>query len=183
METATLKRLVGNYHAIEMKIAIQGLGEIPTTVELVIERETPDISYVICSDYQMKYVAKRAGYGKPNEQVIKAAVRKGKTKVIFQKCDVFDPASVWEAIAKVLKEVDPKKDEVIVNYTGGSAVVRLLLGTLGVMLLTMMKGRILYAIRYPKGVELTTNHTEELKDIFRKLKVSFGAMDAGKRSK
>ena len=69
------------------------------------------------------------------------------------------------------------------NYTGGSAVVRLLLGTLGVMLLTMMKGRILYAIRYPKGVELTSNHTEELKDIFRKLKISFGAMDAGKRSK
>jgi len=165
-----------------MKIAIQGLGEIPTTVELVIEREMPDVSYIICSDYQLKYIAKRAGYGKPNEQVIKESVRKGKTKVVFEKCNVFDPASVWEAIANILKGIDPKNDEVIVNYTGGSAVVRLLLGTLGVMLLTMMKGRILYAIRYPKGVELTTNHTEELKDIFRKLKVSFGALDASRES-
>jgi len=165
-----------------MKVAIQGLGEIPTTVELVLTREMPDVSYIICSDYQLKYIAKRAGYGEPNEQVIKAAVKKDKTKVIFLKCDVFDPSSVWDTIAKVLREINLKKDEVIVNYTGGSAVVKLLLGTLGVMLLTMMKGKILYAIRYPGGVELTSNHTDILKEIFRKLKVSYGAVNLGKGS-
>jgi hypothetical protein len=165
-----------------MKVAIQGLGEIPTTVELVLMREMPDVSYIICSDYQLKYIARRAGYDKPNEQVIKAAVKKTKTKVIFQKCDVFDPTSVWNAIAKVLKEINPKDDEMIVNYTGGSAVVRLLLGMLGVMLLAMMKGKILYAVRYLDGIELTANHTEELKEIFRKLKISYGALKSGKRS-
>lgn len=39
-----------------MKIAIQGLGEVPNPVKLVLEEEKPDKSYVIASDYQLDYV-------------------------------------------------------------------------------------------------------------------------------
>ena len=60
-----------------MKIAVQGLGEIPTTVNLLLEREKPDISHVICSDYHLKYIAsRRANYKEPNKRVIEAVAKK-----------------------------------------------------------------------------------------------------------
>ncbi|MEM2192260.1 MAG: hypothetical protein QXG38_01435 [Candidatus Hadarchaeales archaeon] len=59
----------------------------------------------------------------------------------------------------------------IINYTGGSAVVRLLLGTAGIISSTLMKAKVVYAIRYPSGIEKTEDHTEALRDIFRRLSI------------
>jgi hypothetical protein len=148
-----------------MKVAIQGLGEVPTSVLLVLKRERPEITYVICSDYQLKYVAKRAGFDKSNEEVIKEAATKAKTKVIFRRCDVFDPSSVGKVLGDILDQLDPYKDEVVINYTGGTAVVRLLLGTLGMIISTTMNVKIIYAIKYRRGVEIAKDHTRVLRDI------------------
>jgi len=154
-----------------MKVAIQGLGEVPTTVTLVFEREKPDVSYIICSDYQLKHVAKDLNYTKNNEQVIKEAAEKAGIELVFKTCDVFDPSAVGECMGDILNKLNPKEDEVIVNYTGGTAVVRLLLGTMGVVLSTVMKVKVIYAIKYPRGVDLSVDHTDALKDIFQRLKI------------
>jgi len=147
-----------------MKVAIQGLGEVPKTVEIVLRDEKPSRTYIIGSEYQFKYVASKWGYTKSNEEVVKEAAKKTGTEVIFCKCDVFDPRSVYECIKRALQHVDIKKDEIIINYTGGSAVVRLLLGTIGIMLSRFARVRILYAIEY-QDVKVGSDQTEALKEV------------------
>jgi hypothetical protein len=148
-----------------MKVAIQGLGEVPATVELVLKREKPDLTYIVCSDFQLKHIAAQAGYNKTNERVLKDVAKKMGTKVIFCKCDVFNPKFVSKIIRQILQKIDIKKDEIIVNYTGGSSVVRLLLGTIGIMLAGFARVKLIYAIQYPKGIKIETNQTEVLKEV------------------
>lgn len=146
-----------------MKVLIQGLGEVPATIELALEEEKPDVTYILCSDYQLNYVAHSANYIKPNRQVVTEAARKVGAKLVLKKCDVFDPESISDAIHSIMKKIDPSKDEVVVNYSGGSAPVRLFLGVLGIHLTTFApKTRVLYAISYPKGIKIATNQTEKL---------------------
>jgi homoserine dehydrogenase len=152
-----------------MKIAIQGLGEVPSALLFVLEREKPEACHIICSDYQLKYVAKHAGYDKSNERVLEEAAERLGVDVIFHLCDVFDPSAVGEELGKILEKVDSEKDELIVNYTGGSAVVKLLLGAVGVLLSTVMKAKVIYAIKYPHGMEISRDHTEVLKGLFKRL--------------
>ncbi len=148
-----------------MKVLIQGLGEVPATIELALKGEKPKVTYIICSDYQLNHIARRGGYSKPNKQVVTEAARKVGAKVIFQRCNVFDPASINEALQEVLEQIDPYKDEVIINYAGGSAPVRLFLGVLGVELARIStKTKILYAIHYPKGMKIAVNQTEKLQE-------------------
>lgn len=125
--------------------------------------------YVICSDYQLKLVASTAGYKESNESVIRKAAEKVNVKLVFKKCDAFDPRAVGAAIGEILKHVE-KDDYIIVNYTGGSAVVRLLLGAVGVALTMFMKTKIIYSIDYPGGIKVAADHTEALKAIFRELR-------------
>jgi hypothetical protein len=148
-----------------MRVAIQGLGEVPTTVLLILQREKPEITHVICSDYQLKHVARRSGFNKTNEEIIREAAKKLGSEVVFHPCDVFDPAEVGEVLWEILKKLDPEADELVINYTGGSAVVRLLLGTLGMVVSSTMNVKILYAIKYPKGIALAKDHTKVLSDI------------------
>lgn len=54
-----------------MKVLVQGLGEVPATIELALEKERPDVTYVVCSEYQLKKIASAAGYTEPNESVIR----------------------------------------------------------------------------------------------------------------
>lgn len=155
-----------------MKVAVQGLGTIPTTVLLVLEREKPEVNYVICSDYQLKHVAKDAGFDKSNEEVIKEKAEKIGCHVEFKVCDVFDPTAVGEVLGDILGRLNPKEDEVVVNYTGGTAVVRLLLGTMGVVISNIMRGRVVYAVKYPGGFDVSRDHTEALKSIFERLRIT-----------
>jgi len=141
---------------------------VPATIESLLRKEKPDVTYIVCSDYQLDYVAKEAGYTKPNKDVIADVAKETKTRVIIRKCDVFDPAGVAETVGNILREVK-EKDEVIVNYTGGSAVVKLMLGVLGVALSSLVGSKVVYVVKYPSGFEVTADHTEVLKDIFKKL--------------
>jgi len=151
-----------------VKVLIQSLGEVPATIELALEKEKPDITYIICSDYQMKDVASAAGYKKPNEEVIKKAAEKTGTKVVFQICDTLEPRSISEAIGKVVKQIKPD-DDVAINYTGGTAGVKLLLGATAVVLSRILPIRIIYSVRYKGGIEVFKDQTEELRDIFKQL--------------
>lgn len=151
-----------------MKVLIQSLGEVPATIELALEKEKPDITYIICSDYQMKNVASAAGYKKSNEEVIKNAAEKAGTKVVFQLCDTLEPKSISKAIGEVIKQIKPE-DQVTINYTGGSAGVKLLLGATAVVLSRILPIRIIYSVRYKKGIEVFKVQTDELREIFKQL--------------
>jgi len=153
---------------VKVKVLIQSLGEVPATIELALEREKPDITYIISSDFQLKKVASAAKYKSSNEAVIKKAAKKTGTKVVFQTCDTLEPKSISEAIGKVIKQVKPE-DEVVINYTGGTAGVKLLLGATAVILSKILPIRIIYAVRYKKGIEVFKDQTEELRDIFKQL--------------
>jgi CRISPR/Cas system-associated protein Csx1 len=145
------------------KIAIQGLGEDPTTVKVVLERENPDLTYILCSDFLLENVAKDAGYDEPNEAVVKKIAEKTGAKVVLKKCNVFDPKSVAEAMGEIIREVKPD-DEVSINYSEGTATVKLVLGATAVVLLKSMKIRILYADA--AGI---IDHTDSLKGLFKLL--------------
>lgn len=84
-----------------MKIAISGLGEVPTTVKLVLENEKPDVMYLICSDYQLEHVATYAGYERPNETVVRAAAKEAGTKLVIRKCDVLDLEATCDVVGKI----------------------------------------------------------------------------------
>jgi hypothetical protein len=155
-----------------MKMAVQGLERTPVTVLSVLEQEKPEVSHVICSDYQLKHVATGAGFDKPNEEVVKEAAKKFGIEIVFHTCDIFDPLEVGGKLGKILGEVDSKKDELIINYAGETAVVKLLLGTMGVLASTVMKTKVLYAVTYPARLELSEDHTGVLRDIFQRLKMT-----------
>lgn len=149
-----------------MKVLIQGLGEVPATVELALEKEKPDVTHIICSEYQLSYVARKAGYTRSNKLVVERAAKRVKAKVVFQVCDVFDPGSVSEAIGNIMGEIDPG-DDIIINYTGGSALVRLLLGACAVVSSKFLPIRLVYAVRFKRdGFEKYIDQTEELTKIF-----------------
>ncbi len=151
-----------------MKVAIQGLGEVPTTVKLVLEKEKPDIMYVICSAYQLGYIATNAGYTEPNEMVVKAAAKEAGTKLVIKKCNVFDVEAIGEVLGEILQEIKGA-DEIIVNYTGGSACLKVVLGVTGVVLSRLMRTKVLYAIGYPNDVKIVEDHTQALNEIFKRL--------------
>jgi hypothetical protein len=153
---------------VKVKVLIQSLGEVPATIELALEREKPDITYIIYSDYQLKEVASVHGYRKSNEEIIKKAAEKTRTKVVFQICNTLEPKSISEAIGKVIKQIKPD-DDVTINYTGGTAGVKLLLGATAVVLSNILPLRIIYAVRYKGGIEIFKDQTDELRDIFKQL--------------
>jgi len=151
-----------------MKVAVQGLGEVPTTVKLVLKEEKPDIMYVICSDHQLKHVASNAGYGESNEAVVRAAARETGTKLVIMKCNVFDIEAIGETLGNILQEIKGA-DEIIVNYAGGSACLKAVLAITGVVLSRLVRTKVLYAIEYPNDVKIVEDHTQALKAIFKRL--------------
>ncbi len=148
-----------------MKVAIQGLGENPVSIELVLKKERPDVTYIICSNDLLKHVAFNAGYTRPNEEFIKTVAKRTNTRVVFEKCDIFSPESVTNAIRRVMGRVRDE-DVVVINYTSGTAVMRLLLGLLGVFTSMKRPTKILYAVKYRDGIGFTADHTKALKGIF-----------------
>lgn len=146
------------------KIAIQGLGENPTAVNVVLKTVKPELTYILCSDFQLENIAKDAGYDEPNQAVIEKAAEKTNTKVVFKKCNVFDPKSVSEVMGEIMREIKPE-DEVNINYSEGTATVKLVLGATAAVLLKFMQNvRILYA-----DAAALLDHTEALKCLFKLL--------------
>jgi hypothetical protein len=151
-----------------LKVLIQGLGEVPATVEFALEKERPDVTYILCNEYIMNHVPSSGGYTEPSKVVVERVARRTNTELRWQLCDIFDVKSVGEAIANVFREIKPT-DEVIINYTGGAASVKLLLGASAVVLSRIMPVRIIYSLRYKDGTEIFKDQTEELKAIFKRL--------------
>jgi hypothetical protein len=150
-----------------MKVLIQGLGEVPATVEFAIEKEKPDVTYIFCSQFQMRSTATSCGYKRPSKDVIERTAKRFKTKVVWRPCDIFDVKSIGEALTKTFKEIKPT-DEVLVNYTGGAASVKLLLGVSAILLSRKIPIKIIYALRYKAGTEIYINQTDDLKEIFKR---------------
>lgn len=44
-----------------------------------------------------------------------------------------------------------------------------MLGVLGVALSSLVGSKVVYIVKYPSGFEVTADHTEVLRDIFKKL--------------
>jgi hypothetical protein len=151
-----------------LKVLIQSLGEVPATIEFALEEERPDITYVICSDYQLKNIAKVANYKISNEAAIKEAAKKTGTKVVFKLCNTLEPKSISKAISEVIEQIKPG-DHVTINYTGGTAGVKLLLGATAVVLSRILPIRIIYSVKYKGGIEVFKDQTEELREIFQQL--------------
>ncbi|MDI6643174.1 MAG: hypothetical protein QMD95_03890 [Candidatus Hodarchaeaceae archaeon] len=151
-----------------MKVLIQGLGEVPATIEFAFEKEKPKVTYIICSEYQLRNIAYAAGYTEPNETIVRRAAERSNSEVIFKLCDVFDPSSVCASISEILRELKPA-DEIVINYTGGAANVKLFLGATAVALSSFLHVRIIYAIRYKDGTEIFKDYTDDIKGIFKKL--------------
>jgi len=146
------------------KIAISGLDENPTAEKVVLEKVKPELAYILCSDYLLEYVAKDAGYTEPNQAVIEKTAKSTGTKVEFKKCNVFDPKSVGEMMGGILRELKPE-DEVSINYSEGSATVKLVLGATAVGLSKYMPSiQILYA-----DAAALLDHTKALKELFKLL--------------
>ena len=145
------------------KIVIQGLDEDPTAEKVVLDKKKPEVAYILCSDHLLENVAKDAGYNEPNQAVIEKAAKKHRTKIIFKKCNVFDPKSVGGAVGEIVREVKPE-DEVYINYSEGTATVKLVLGAAAVGLSKYLNIRILYA-----DAAALLDHTKALKDLFKLL--------------
>ncbi|MEM3402283.1 MAG: hypothetical protein QXH08_03545 [Candidatus Hadarchaeales archaeon] len=151
-----------------MKVLIQGLGEVPAPAEFAIEKEKPAVTYILCNEYLLNKVPPTKEYRRPNKETIERVAKKFKTKVVWEICDVFDIGSVAEAMGRILKQIKPK-DEIVINYTGGAANVKLMLGICGVILSRIMNVKLVYALRYKGGQEIYKVETDELKAIWDEL--------------
>jgi hypothetical protein len=146
-----------------MKILIQGLGEVPATVEFALEKEKPDVTYILCSRYEMRNISKDAGYNKPSQTVIEQAAKRTKTRVEWVLCDIFNIEAISDTLFQIFKKIK-RKDQVLVNYTGGAASVKLLLGMCAILLSKKLPIKIIYVLRYKAGTEIYLNQTEYLKE-------------------
>ncbi|HDI12779.1 MAG: hypothetical protein DRN83_02035 [Hadesarchaea archaeon] len=151
-----------------MKVAIMTLGFHPRPVEHIMLTKRPDECHVIASVEGLRYTASEHGYKKPNSAVLKKAAHRARCKLFFHRCDPFDPESVGDALSKVLDRIKID-DEVIINYSGGTQAMSLVLGSVAIVLSRMMPLQVLYSIRTPDGEEKILDHTEVIRELFRKL--------------
>ncbi|MFN4133673.1 MAG: hypothetical protein ACK4GQ_04835 [Candidatus Hadarchaeales archaeon] len=151
-----------------LKILIQGLGEVPAPAVYAIEKERPAVTYILSNEFLLDKIPPTKEYKRPNRETIERAAKKFKTKVVWEICDIFDVSSVAEAVGKILKQIKPR-DEVVINYTGGPANVKLLLGICGVFLSKIMNVKLIYALRYKGGTEVYKVQTDELRAIWDEL--------------
>lgn len=151
-----------------MKIGIFALGLHPKPLELLMEKRKFDICHIIASKDGLSYVAKEHGYTIPNSQVLKKAASRGKTKIKIYECDPFDPESISDAIGQIIEQIK-MEDEVAINYSSGTQVMSLILGSVAIVLSRIMPVRILYSTRPVSGKEQILDHTKALKDLFSRL--------------
>ncbi len=151
-----------------MKVAILTLGFHPRPVEHILFTEQPNVCHVIASEEGLNYVASEHGYIKPNSTVLKEAARRAHCKIRFYKCDPFDPESIGNALSRALAQINID-DEVIINYSGGTQAMSFVLGSVALVLTRIMPIRVLYSVRTSDGKEKIFDHTQTIRDLFRKL--------------
>ncbi len=151
-----------------MKVAIVTLGFHPRPVEHIMLIKRPDECHVIASVEGLRYTASEHGYKKPNSAVLKEAARRTRCRLFLHRCDPFDPESVGDALSEVLSRIKID-DEVIINYSGGTQAMSLVLGSVAIVLSRIMPIQVLYSIRTPSGEEKVLDHTRIIRELFRKL--------------
>jgi hypothetical protein len=150
------------------KVAILTLGLHPRPLVHVIEEKKPNMCYLVASKDGLKYTAKEQGYTKPNLKVIREAARKARCRVSIHNCDPFNPESIGDALAEVLEQIKPE-DQVIINYSGGTQVMSLVLGSVAVVLSRIMPIQILYSTARPGKREQLLDHSKKLRELFHRL--------------
>ncbi len=150
------------------KVAILTLGFHPRPLEHVMHEKKPDVCYVVTSENGLKHVAEEHGYNETNLVVLTAAAKKSKCKLQIFKCDAFDPESIGDSIGKVLEQLKPD-DQVMINYSGGTQAMSLVLGSVAIVLSRIMEIQILYSTRSPGGKEKLLDHSKKLSELFHKL--------------
>ncbi|MDI6884599.1 MAG: hypothetical protein QMD00_05710 [Hadesarchaea archaeon] len=151
-----------------MKIAILTLGLHPRPLERIMLTQRPKECHVVASEEGLRYTAKEHGYTKPNSTVLREAARRARTKLRVYKCDPFEPKSIGDALGKILERIKID-DEVTINYSGGTQAMSLVLGSVAIVLTRIMPVRVLYSTRFPGGKEKIYDHTQALKELFRRL--------------
>jgi hypothetical protein len=151
-----------------LKVAILTLGFHPRPLEHVITTQKPDACHVITSPEGLHYVASEHGYKKTNAQVLRDATKRARCKLKIHFCDPFDPDSIGDAVGTVLARLKPR-DKVIINYSGGTQAMSLVLGSIAVVLSEFVPVKLLYSTRLPRGKEKIFDHTKGLNNLFRKL--------------
>ncbi len=150
------------------KIAILTLGLHPRALELVILRKKPDVCHVVAGEDGLRYVAVEQGYKISNHEVLKNVAKRVKAKLHIYKCDPFDPESIGDALGQILENLKPD-DRVMINYSGGTQAMSLVLGSVAIVLSRIMPVQILYSTKTLEGEEKIYDHSEVLKELFHKL--------------
>ena len=150
------------------KISVLTLGFHPRPLEHIILTQRPKECHVVASEEGLRYVASEHGYTKPNSVVLKEAASRARCKLHLYKCDPFDPESIGDALGRILERVK-LDDEVTINYSGGTQAMSLVLGSVAIVLARIMPVRVLYSTRAPGGREKIFDHTQALKELFRRL--------------
>jgi hypothetical protein len=151
-----------------MKITIMTLGFHPRPLEHILLTKKPQICYVVTSTEGLRYTASEHGYTKPNSVILRDAARKARSKLNILKCDPFEPESIGDAIGKILEKIK-SGDEVTINYSGGTQAMSLVLGSVAIVLSRVMPVKVLYSTKAPGGKEKILDHTESLKELYRRL--------------
>jgi len=151
-----------------MRVAILTLGFHPRPLEHIILTKKPQVCYIVTSSEGLKYTASEHGYKKPNSVVLQDAARKARCKINILRCDPFDPESIGDAIGQIMEKIKGT-DEVTINYSGGTQAMSLVLGSVAIILSRVMPIKVLYSTKTPGGQEKILDHTESLKELFRRL--------------
>lgn len=151
-----------------LKVAILTLGFHPRPLEHVIATQRPDVCHVVTSPEGFHYVASEHGYKKSNARVLRDVSKRTRCKLKVHFCDPFDPDSISNAVGVVLTKLKPR-DKVIINYSGGTQAMSLVLGSIAVVISNLVCVKLLYSTRLPQGKEKIFNHTKGLNNLFRKL--------------
>lgn len=149
-------------------VAILTLGFHPRPLEHIIEIKKPNICFVVSSDNGLNHVATEHGYDAANSVVLKRAAAKTKCKLNIVKCDPFDPESIGDALGQVLEQLK-SDDQLLINYSGGTQAMSLVLGSVAIVLSRIMSIQILYSTRTPGGKEKILDHSKELRELFHRL--------------
>ena len=148
------------------KIAIMALGLQPRSVVHFMSTRKPQEFHLIASDWGLSYIAKEQGYTSSNRTVLEEAGKQAGPVLFIYKCDPFDPESIENAVSKILERVRVK-DEVDINYSGGTQAMSLVLGSVAILLLRKMPVKVFYSTSLSGGVNIF-DHTKTLKKLFRR---------------
>ncbi|MFW6015894.1 MAG: hypothetical protein ACOCRK_05610 [bacterium] len=178
------------------RILLTGLGNTPKPIiyaikqgDILGEEFEPlrfyDKIYIFCSEYQRNKIAERVGYEKSNEEVIRDFVNKseGDVDLHFIDCDVFSPLNVYYNVETIITPEINKRNEVVVNYSAGSAIVRNVLGIMGMYCKEKYDNiYTVYTISYKEDIKVARDHSEQYSNLVELLSNIDGLLERGKLS-